>query len=116
MEVAFEFNSKRITRFYKVFENDIDHVLVEDLDLSERIDIELQALELYTPFVRNVLQPDHRKIRKLRKWADRRELRHLELDPDLSTGELVRERIERKEVHFLTRRRLDIEALQVLRL
>ena len=116
MKIALDLCLQRIAGFHKIFENDIYHVLVKDLYFAKRIDIELEAFELDAPLVGNIFKADHSEIRKFGEWTDGRELGHLELYPDLSAGKLVRERIERVQIHFLTRRRLDIEVLQILRL
>jgi len=44
VEVAFEFDTERIARIHKIFEDDVDNVLVKDLHFTERVDIELQTL------------------------------------------------------------------------
>src|SRR5687768_12433618 len=96
VEVAFDLNAQRITRGDEVFENDVDHVLVKDLHVAERVYVELQTLQLDTAFVGNVLQPDGREVRKIRERTDGRKLGNLEVNLDLASGKLVGERVERK--------------------
>src|SRR6185369_14696697 len=103
----------RIARSDEVFHDDVDHVLVKDLHVSERVYVELQTLQLDAAFVGNVFESDGGEVGKIRERTDRGELRDLEIDLDLAAGKLVRERVERKQIHFRTRRRLNVEALLV---
>jgi len=65
VEVPFNSHAQRITGLYKVLEDHIDDVLVKYFHFAERIDVHLQTLELDAAFVRNVNQPQRRKIRKV---------------------------------------------------
>ena len=113
VEVAFDLDEQRITGGDEVFENDVDDVLVEDFYVTKRVDVELQTLQLDAALVRNVLDADGREIRKVRERADRRKLGNLEIDLDLTAGKLVRERVERKQIHLRSWRRLNIQTLLV---
>jgi hypothetical protein len=113
VEVAFDVDLQRIAGSDEVFEDDVDYVLVKDLHVSKRVDVKLQALQLDAALVGNVSDADGGEVGKIRERADRGELRDLEIDRDLTAGELVRERVERKQIHLRARRRLNVEALLV---
>ena len=115
VEVAFDVDAQWVAGGDEVFQDDIDYVLVEDLYVAERIDVELQALQLDATLVRDVFDADGGEIGEVREWADCRELRDLEIDLDFAAGKLVRERVERKQVHLRARRRLNVETLLVRR-
>jgi hypothetical protein len=100
VEVAFDFDAQRIAGSDEVFQDDIDNVLVEDLHASERVDVELQTLQLDTPLVGYVLESNGGEVRKIGERTDGGELRDLEIDLDFTARKLVGERIERKEFHF----------------
>ena len=104
---------KRITGFHKVVENYIDYMLVKNLNVAKRIDVELQTFQFNTAFVRNVLKANGRKVGKVRKRADAGELRHLEIDFDFAAGKLVRKGVERIKLHLCARRRANVETLLI---
>ena len=108
VKVAFDVYAQWIAGGDEVFQDDIDHVLVEDLHVPEGVYVELQSLELDATFVRNIRDPDRREVGKVRERADRRELGNLEIDFDFAAGKLVRKRFQRKQVHLRARRRLNI--------
>ena len=54
VEVAFDLDAQRIAGGDEVFENDVDDVLVKDLHVAKRVDVELQTLQLDAALVRNV--------------------------------------------------------------
>ena len=113
VKVAFDLNAQRIAGFHKVFENHVDYMLVKNLHVAKRIDVELQTLQFDAAFVRNVLKANGRKVGKVRERADAGELRHLELDLDFAAGKLVRKSVERIELHLCARRRANIETLLI---
>ena len=115
VEVAFDFHSQWIARGDEVFEDDVDHVLVENLHVTERVYVELQAFQFDTTFVGNVFEPDRGEVWKVGEWANRCELGDLEIDFDLVAGKFVRKRVQRKQIHLRTRRRLNVETLLVWR-
>jgi hypothetical protein len=69
-EVAFNIYAQRVAGVNKVLQDQVDDVLVKDLDVTERIDVELQTLQLNAAFIRNVFQANGRKIRKIRERTD----------------------------------------------
>src|SRR5687768_10916497 len=79
VKIAFDLHTQRITGGDEVFQNDIDDVLVKDLHVSKRVDVELQTLQFDAAFVGNILETDSCKVGKIREWADRRKLRDLEI-------------------------------------
>ena len=113
VKIAFDIHAQWIAGGDEVFQDDIDHVLVEDLNVAERVYIKLQALQFDATLVWNVLDSDRGEIRKIGERADRGEFGNLEVDLDLVAGKLVRKRIERKELHLRARRRLNVETLLV---
>src|SRR5215213_2690381 len=113
VEVAFDLDAQWIAGRDEVFENDVDDVLVKDLHVAKRVYVELQTLQFDTALVGNVFETDGGEIRKVGERADRGELGHLEVDLDLAAGKFVRERVERKQVHLHSWRRLNIETLLV---
>src|SRR6185503_3902306 len=115
VEVAFDLDAQRIAGRDKVFENDVDDVLVKDLYVAKRVDVELQTLQLDAALVGNVFDADGREVGKIGKRADRRELGDLEVDPDLTARKLVRERVERKQIHLRAWRRLNINHIRIIR-
>ena len=44
VEIAFEFYAERIARVHKIFEDHVDDVLVKNLHVAKRVDVELQTL------------------------------------------------------------------------
>ena len=96
VKVAFDLHTQRIASLHKVFENDVDYVLVENLHVSKRVDIELQTLELNAKLVGNVFDSDSGEIRKVRERADGRELGDFEADPYFASGKFVGESSERR--------------------
>ena len=113
MKIAFDVHAQRITRGDEVFENDIDHVLVKDLHVTERVDVELQTLQFHAAFVGNVLESNGSEVRKVRERADRGELGNLEIDLDFIPWKLVRKSVQRKQIHLRARRGLNVETLLV---
>src|ERR671912_2996335 len=113
VEVAFEFDADGVAGGDEVFEDDVDDVLVEDFHLAERVDVELQTLQLDAALVGHVFEAQDGEIGEVREGADGRELGHLELDADFAARVLVGEGVERVEVHLRARRRADVEALLV---
>src|SRR5690349_19969651 len=111
MKIAFDIHAHRIARDDEFFENDGDDVLVKGLHVDKRDSVQLQTLELDAALVGNVLETDRCEVRKIRERTDRRKLGNFEVDPDLATGKLVGERVELKQGHLRTRRRLNIQAL-----
>jgi hypothetical protein len=97
----------------EVFEDDVDDVLVEDLDVAERVDVELEALELDAALVRDVFEPEGGEVREVGEGADAGELGQLEADADLAPLVLVGEGVERVEVHLRARGGADVEPLLV---
>jgi len=59
----------------EVVENPIDDVLVKHAVVSERLEIELQALELHAQFIGDVLDVDLTEVRLTRLGTKRRKLR-----------------------------------------
>src|SRR5688572_15400860 len=116
VKISFDLHGQRIARCDEVFENDIDDVLVKDLHVAKRVDVELQTLEFNATFIGNVFETDYGEIGKIGERTDRRKLGNLEIDLYLASGKLIRKRIERKEFHLLTRSRLNVETLLVYRL
>ena len=104
VKVAFELHTQRIAGGDEVFQDDVDYMLVKDFHVAERIDIELQTLQLNTTLVRDVFDPNRGEVGEIRERADRRELRDLEIDLDFAPWKFVREGVERKEIHFRSRR------------
>lgn len=113
MKVALDLYTQRVAGAREIFENHVDHMFVKNLDVTKRVDIKLQTLELDTPFVGNILEPNNREVREIREGADRSELGDLKLDPNLAPGEFVKEGIEGEEIHLGAGRRPDIESLLV---
>src|SRR6185503_142165 len=111
VKITFDLHAQRIAGGDKVFENDVDDVLVKNLHVAKRVDVELQTFEFDAAFVRYVFETDDGEVGKIRERTDRRKLWNLEVDLDLAAGELVLERVERKEVHLRAGRRLNVETL-----
>ena len=103
VKVAFDVDAQWIAGRDEVFQNDVDDVLVEDFYVAKGVDVELQAFQLNTGFVWNVLDSNDGEIRKVGERADSRELRYLEIDFDFVAGKLVRKSLEREEVHLRAR-------------
>src|SRR5687767_13252616 len=82
VKIAFDLHTQRIARGDEVFENDIDDVLVKDLHVAKRVDVELQTLEFNAAFVGNVFETDDGEVRKIGERTDRGKLRNLEIDFD----------------------------------
>ena len=113
VKVAFELHTQRITRLHEIFKNYVDHVLVKNFNVPERVDIEFQTLELNAELMGNIVKSYSSEIREVRERADGSELRNFEADRYLAPGEFVGESSERIERHFLARRGADIKALLV---
>src|SRR5216684_4528217 len=113
VKVAFDLDAQRIAGFHKVFEHDVDHMLMKNLHVAKRIDVELQTLQFNAAFVRNVLEANCRKIGKVRKRANAGEFRHLEFDYDFVAGKLIRKGVERIKLHLCPRRGANVETLLV---
>ena len=113
MKVAFNLNLQRITCGNEVLEDDVGYMLVEDFDVSERVDVELQTLQLNAALVGNVLEANCGEVGEVGKGADCGELSYLEVDPDFLTGKLIRKGIQRKQVHLLARSRTDVQTLLI---
>ena len=103
MKVAFNLNLQRITCGNEVLEDDVGYMLVEDFDVPERVDVELQTLQLNAALVGNVLEANCGEVGEVGKGADCRELSYLEVDPDFLTGKLIRKGVQRKQVHLFAR-------------
>src|SRR5678816_4625607 len=69
MKVAFNLNLQRITRGNEVLEDDVGYMLVEDFDVSERVDVELQTLQLNAALVGNVLEANCGEVGEVGKGA-----------------------------------------------
>ena len=108
VKVAFNFYVQRIAGGDEVFQDDVDHVLVEDLHVPEGVDVELQTLQLDATLVGNVRDPDRGEVGEVGERADRRELGDLEINLDFAARKLVRKRVERKQVHLRARRGLNV--------
>src|ERR1051325_248310 len=104
VKVALDFDVQWIADRDEVFQNDIDHVLVEDLYVAEGVYIKLQTLQLDTAFVRNVRYPDGGEGGEVGERTDRCEFGDLEIDFDFAARKLVRKRFERKQIHLRARR------------
>ena len=65
VKVAFNFYAERIAGVHKIFEDHVDDVLVKDLHVTKRIDVELQTLQLDAAFVRNVFDSNRGEVRKV---------------------------------------------------
>src|SRR6185503_686483 len=100
VEVAVDFNRERIAGVHEVFENHVDDVLVKDLHVAKRIDIELQTLQFDAALVGNIFQPNGREIRKVRERTDTGEFRNLKVDLDFLAGEFIGKRVERIKIHL----------------
>src|SRR5262249_54146047 len=116
VKVAFNIHTQRIAGFYKIFENYIDDMLVKNLHVPKRVDVELQALKLDAALQRRILDSDRSEVGKVRKGTDAGKLGNLKLDFDFAAGKLVREGVDRIKLHFLARRRANIQFLKVRRL
>ena len=55
VEVAFDLDTQWITGGDEVFKNYVDDVLVKDLYVAKRIDVELQTLQLDTALIMNII-------------------------------------------------------------
>src|SRR5215213_6286065 len=113
VEVALDLDAQGVAGGDEVFEDNVDDVLVENLHLAERVDVELEALQLDAAFIRRVLDADDGEVREVRERADGRELGYLEINPNLAPDVLVGEGVERVKLHLLARRRADVESLLV---
>lgn len=113
VEVTFDLYAERVAGLHKVFEHQVNDVLMKNLHLAKRIDVELKTLQLDATLVRRVGQADRGKVRKIREGTDAGEFRDVELDLDLAPGKVIREGVERMEIHLRARRRLDVESLLV---
>ncbi len=113
VKVTHDLNAERIACRDKVFKDDVNDVLVEDFYTSERIYVQLQALEFHTALVWNVLDTDRREVWKVREGTDRGELGYFKIDLDLSAGKLIWKGVQRKQVHLGPWRRTDVETLLV---
>ena len=116
VEITFDLHSERVACLDEIFENYVDNMLVKDLHFAKRIDVEFEALQLDASLVRHILKPNNGEIGEFRERTNRREFGHLKLDPNLPSRKFVCEGVERVKPHLFTRRRLDIELLEVLRL
>jgi hypothetical protein len=108
VKVALEFDSQRITSCYKVFQNDIHHMFVEDLHVPERINVQLQTLQFDATLIGNIFDADGCEVRKVGERADGSEFRYFEVNSDLSARELIGKGVEGKEIHFSARRRTNV--------
>src|SRR3989442_309951 len=113
VEVTFNIDAQRIAGFHKVFENHINRVFVKDFYLAKRVDVELQTLQFDATLVRHILDPNRRKVRKVREGTDASKLRHFKLNLDLAAGKLIRKSVERIKVHLFARRRANIKTLNI---
>src|SRR5262245_6357351 len=93
VKIAFNFHPQRITGSNKIFKDDVNHMLVENLYVPERVDIELQTLQLDTTLVGHVFDSDCGEIRKVRERANSRKLGNLEVDANLFSGILIGKRV-----------------------
>src|SRR5262249_14319935 len=109
VEIALDVKFQRVAGRDEIFENSVDHVLMEDLHLAERIDVKLQRLQFYAAAVRHVADAQRGEVREVRERADRRELRRGEFDLDAIAHVLIFECVERVEVHLLDRRRTNFK-------
>jgi hypothetical protein len=115
VEVAFKVDAQRIAGGDEVFQDDVDYVLVEDFYVAEGVYVELQTLQLDTTLVWNVCDPDGGEVGEVGERADGRKLRNLEIDFNLAARKLVSERVQRKQIHLRSRRRLNIKTLLIWR-
>jgi hypothetical protein len=88
-------------------------MLVENFDVPEGVYVELQTLQLNTPFVRHVFDANCREVWKVGERTDGGELSDLKIDSNLFPRELVRKGIKRKQIHFGARRGADLQTLLV---
>ena len=107
VKVAFNLYAEWIAGGDEVFQDDIDHVLVEDLHVPERVYVEFQTLQFDATFVGNVRDPDRGEVGKVGERADRREFGDLEIYFDFAARELVRKRFQWKQIHLRARRGLN---------
>ena len=63
VELGREPHESRVQRRYQVIQDAIGDILVEVAFITERPDIELEALELYTPLVCDIVEIQHGEIR-----------------------------------------------------
>src|SRR5262249_54487898 len=111
VEIAVHVYFERVAGGNEIREDLVDHVLVEDLHLAERIDVELERLQLDAAPVGHVHQIDRGEVREVREGTDRRELRHRKIDLDALAGIFVLKGVERAEVHLFDGRRANFKLL-----
>jgi hypothetical protein len=75
IEIALDMAFERIASCHKILQNPVDGVLVEDLHVAERIDIELERFQLYAAAVGHVTNVDSGEIGEIGERADGREFR-----------------------------------------
>src|SRR5947209_16792545 len=105
VEVAFDVDFYGVARRDEVFEDDVDDVLVENLHVAERVDVELQTFEFHATLRGDVLDAEGREVREVREGADACEFGQLKLDANLTSRVVVGEGVERVEIHLVARRR-----------
>src|SRR5215216_1659230 len=66
VEVAFDVDLKGVAGADEVFEDDVDDVLVEDFDVAERVDVELQTLQLDAALVGDIFEAEGGEVREVR--------------------------------------------------
>src|SRR5207249_10408790 len=113
IEIAFNLYAQRIARVHKIFEDQVDDMLVKNFYVAKRIDVELQTLQLDSTFVRRVLDPNRGKVGEVGERADAGELGYLEIDFDFFSGKLVRKSVEWVKAHLFARCRANVQALLI---
>jgi hypothetical protein len=88
VEVAFDLNTQRIARLYKVLENHIDHVLVKDFNVPKRVDIEFETLQLDANLARNIFDSDGGEVRESEN-GQMAVNSGMSGDPDLASRKLI---------------------------
>jgi hypothetical protein len=88
-------------------------MLVKDLHVAKRIDIELQTLQFDATLVWNILEPDSGEIREVGKGADSREFRNLEIDLYFASRKFISESVEGNQVHLFAWCRANVKTLLI---
>src|SRR6266545_4858121 len=97
IEVAFNIGRYRVANTNKVFEDAIHNVFVKYLYRPERVYIQLERLQLYADFVRNIVDLNSREVWEIRERTDSRELGTGERDVYLFPFVFVFERVQNRE-------------------
>src|SRR5215475_11456319 len=109
VEIALDLEFQRIAGSNKIFQYSINHMFMENLHVTERVDVEFERFQLNAAVIGNITNVQCREIRKIGKGTDCREFRCGEIDLDSPARVFIRKGVERVKVHLFPRCRTNLE-------